>query len=301
MSSPEDPTAAAASDEFPASAARWWSPAKRRWLLAAATLVLLALFLAGNHWPAVQTHLAVTWWADRAEEKLIEDDFQAAEENIEKALAWMPDSPQLLYLRAQIRQQAHDLQGALADYDQVIAAAPKFAPAYSARADVRRRLGLYHEALEDLNQVIQLRPADDPQPLNHRAYIRALAKLDLPQALEDIERALALNEHDVYLPAYLDTRGYIHYLLGNDELAQADITRAVDLAERYARQMLQPELLECFNPAQQARLRRLINENLAVLYHHRGLIHERLGQDELAQRDQQLAHQHGYDPFRGVE
>jgi hypothetical protein len=40
--------------------------------------------------------------------------------------------------------------------------------------------------------------------------------------------------------------------------------------------------------------------NLAVIYHHRGLVYERIGKTRQAQADLERARQLGYDPEKGV-
>ncbi len=277
----------------------WWGSSKLHWLLAAPAIALAVVALCGKQLHSARSWMAVVWWSDRAEQQLSEDHFPAALEHIDRAIAWMPDDPSLYYVRAQIRVQAQDLPGALADYDFVIDQAPRFAPAYTGRAFVKRRLGLDREAIEDLTRAIELQPASDPYPLNHRAYVRALAKLELPQALEDIQQAITLREEPD--AALLDTRGYIHYLLGNTDQAESDLAQAIALAEAQTKELLDGAGFELLTPAQQKRLKRIAHENLAVMYHHRSLVHERLGKHQLAQRDGRLANEFGYAPERGVE
>lgn len=286
-------------DYPPAPTAPWWAAAKLRWLLAAPALALVVVILIGQEIRWAGGQVMATWWADRAEQSFSEDDYPAALEQIDEALRWLPGQPQLYFVRAQIREADQDLYGALADYDLVIEYAPKLARAYSARGELHRRLGLYREAIDDLTRVIELRPASDPLPLNHRAYARALAGIELPQALSDVEKAIALTDQPD--AALLDTRGYIHYLLGDIKSAQANIDQAIAQAERETEQFLESQHLESLSPPERERVEKVLKENLAVMYHHRGLIHQRLGHDDLARRDQELAARHGYNPFLGVE
>ena len=95
----------------------------------------------------------------------------------------------------------------------------------------------------------------------------------------------------------LDTRGYLRYLAGEDlHGARDDLERAIDLAEASVRIDL---------PGQQAttsahELESSEANDLAVLYHHRGLIYEKLGRSDEAAVDLELARKLGYDPKQGV-
>lgn len=274
-------------------------PFRRRLPLIAA-VVLLAVLLLGDDARQLVDHARAVRWLDRAEEALLEDDFDAALANVERAFDYVPDEkPHAYYARAQIRLQAGDLPGALADYNAVIERAPNFAAAYEGRAEVQRRLGRHREAIEDLNRAVALSPASDPLPLNHRAYCRALAGVELPQALADIERALELSEHPE--AALLDTRGFIHYRRGNLDAARDDMALAVALTEAFIQKLREAPHYQLLSPERRARWDRLLDENLAVMLHHRGLIRQALGQEDLARRDQERAAELGFDPERGVE
>jgi tetratricopeptide (TPR) repeat protein len=283
----------------PEEAATSPHPLRRRLPLIAA-VALLAVLLLGDDARQLADHARAVWWLDRAEEKLLEDDFDAALANIERAFEHVPDEkPHAYYARAQVRLQAGDLHGALADYDAVIERAPNFAAAYGGRAEAKRRLGMDREAIEDLNRAVALSPAGDPLPLNHRAYCRALAGVELPLALADIERALELSEHPE--AALLDTRGFIHYQLGNLDAARDDMARAIALTEALLQELRETPQYQRLAPARRARWDRLLDENLAVMLHHRGLIRQARGQEDLAQQDQKRAKELGFAPERGVE
>jgi hypothetical protein len=45
---------------------------------------------------------------------------------------------------------------------------------------------------------------------------------------------------------------------------------------------------------------RALNEQLSVLYHHRGLVYQKLNQPEKARADLDQARRLGYDPSKGV-
>jgi tetratricopeptide (TPR) repeat protein len=281
-----------------AAEARSARPLRRR-LLLGAVFALLAVLLLGDPRQLLD-HARAIWWLDRAEEKLLEDDFDAALANVERAFDYVSDErPHAYYARAQIRLQAGDWRGALADYNAVIEGAPNFAAAYSGRGEAKRRLGMNREAIEDLNRAVALSPDTDPLPLNQRAYCRALAGVELPLALADIERALELAEHPE--AALLDTRGFIQYQLGNLDAARDDMARAIALTENFLQKLREAPQYQRLSPERRARWDRLLDESLAVMLHHRGLIRQALGREDLARQDQERAEELGFDPERGVE
>jgi tetratricopeptide (TPR) repeat protein len=120
--------------------------------------------------------------------------------------------------------------------------------------------------------------------------------------LEDINRALDLlgpNDNS----AFLDTRGYLHYLAGDDDAALRDMERAVRLEESDFRQFrrARPKQLEFgIDTKVLRRMTESREQNLAIMYHHRGLVYQKLGREQDAERDLTRADKLGYDPENGV-
>jgi tetratricopeptide (TPR) repeat protein len=67
--------------------------------------------------------------------------------------------PEVLVLRATIRQSTHDFQGALADLDRVVAVAPDDAQAWITRSVVLAVRGRYDEARASCQPLVRLAPA----------------------------------------------------------------------------------------------------------------------------------------------
>ena len=103
---------------------------------------------------------------------------------------------------------------------------------YNVRAEMFQRLGRHEEAIRDHDRIVEIsRPSNQVQlslALNGRAYARAIGQLELNDALEDIELAIA-SDSQVYA-AFLDTRGYIYYLLGDMDAAEQDLKQATEIA-----------------------------------------------------------------------
>ena len=99
---------------------------------------------------------------------------------------------------------------------------------YVARAVALQRLKRHEDAIRDLSQALLLRRKagsvlsdhrySQPELLNARAYTRAIAGLELDEALHDINDAIEGERENAH---FLDTRGYIYYLRGDYDQARA--------------------------------------------------------------------------------
>lgn len=248
----------------------------------------------------------------QAARKFESGDSAGALADIDRALAVSPDDPQSVLLRGICRLQAHDLEGSLADLDRLIEM-PSTLPtnerqiseAYRQRSIVYQRLGRHREAIQDATRVVLLGSGDNPAALNHRAYARAIAagdrsqqaitKEELEEGLKDIDRALSIDGSDE--PAFLDTRAYILHLLDRNEEALPDMDKAIEVTQQ------QKALVEMREDARGPYIQRTLkylDENLAVMHHHRGLIHQELGNTEEAEQDLKLGKKLGYNPAAGV-
>ncbi len=209
------------------------------------------------------------------------------------------------------RSEMNDLAGSLADFNDLVQQVKDRdhlpsqrnlwffdqAEMYSGRAWIFVRMGRGREAIDDATQAVKLRAT--PRFLNSRAYIRALAQMELLEGLEDIDQALAeVGQQTAEYAIFLDTRGYLLHLLDRNIDALADLDRAVEMRELQKRRLLEQQF--------RFDLRRLQYElkqtdgDLAVMYHHRGLVQEKLGHDGPAQDDLRRGDQLGYNPARGV-
>lgn len=247
------------------------------------------------------------------------------------------DPKNLLYLqqRSLWRRDAGDYDGALADLRAIEELLPVGDEGFQARISVLQLRGLIYqrqgkhvEAVAEQTQMIERldrhyeggKTLDAYQEamslaLNNRAYFRAIAnfgRADLAEALQDINLSLKLAGHEDGGGRAVraddeavkrDTRGYLHYLLGDYDGALEDIERAILVAEN----TFAIERVYVMNESRTVVDRRPIDlhmrgseENLAVLYHHRGLIYEKIGRRYDAQVEFDRARRLGYNPARGV-
>ena len=268
---------------------------KRRVVLAALALLFLGAVGGPVILPAVR-EAVVDWSLSGADEARARGDTAGAIGHMDRALAWGGDDHRLFTLRGQLRMEHGDAAGARLDVDRAAGLAPTAPQPLRLRALVNTILDRPDEALADAQAVVDLTAPGDPESLNLRAYTRALVRRDLPEALRDIEQALARGGEE--LPEHLDTRGYILHLLGRDAEAIDDLNRAIDGMQRTRKQLMQ--LVGRVDRAELDRRVRSIDQSLAVMHHHRGEACAAAGFAGQAEQDLQVAEQKGYDPSRGV-
>lgn len=155
------------------------------------------------------------------------------------------------------------------------------------------------------------------QLYNDRAYHWALQGIELDKALEDIDKALQLADRANQLNKkepqpgeltinsighYLDTRGYILYRRSEEgDLIDAleSLNQAIEMLEednmpweeffyKFRSHVATPQELEARYMASRS--------PYAVLYYHRGLIHQSLGDEASAQADFDHVRELGYTP-----
>jgi tetratricopeptide (TPR) repeat protein len=235
------------------------------------------------------------WLASHATDKHAADDLDGALRDLDRALAWSDKSPAIFAMRGQVRLEKGDVVGSLADFNKLVSLVPHSSRAYVLRSASLQRLERHEDAIRDVSQAVQLHSSDG-NLLNARAYTRAIAGQELDQALADIEEAIRLEGENSH---YLDTQGYIRYLMGQHDRALADLDRALAIDQ----DDVLPGFLLSGHPHRArmlAREKRLNEQNLAVMYHHRGQIHEALGNLEQAQSDLRRGDALGYNPAAGV-
>jgi tetratricopeptide (TPR) repeat protein len=253
------------------------------------------------------------WYRAAAEEAALDEDYEGAIGKLDEALRWNPDDPMALIARARFKLQLRDLSGSLADTQRALdLGGDDFLAGRAQRMLVYQRMGEHEKAIADASAIVDLmaKLAEISESanlayadaLNARAYARALGEIDIEKGLEDIQQAFELlgTEDNA---AFLDTRGYLYYLAGQMDNALRDMERSVQLAEddRSAIVMRRVDRIRSgVDERQVDESERLAEQNLAVLYQHRGLVYEKLGRSNEATEDFRRAQEYGYSPEDGV-
>jgi len=270
--------------------------------------LLVAAVIVAICWPQIQQHvppLLADWFKKRAAERFYgHDDADGAISDLNRAVALAPQDVEAYLLRGEIRIYAGaDEQGfsdALADFEEALKIEPNNVPAIRYRSVALQQLGRHQEAIAEASRVVKFSDSgpDRHSALNFRAYTRARAKMELDEALDDVNKAIDLA--GAPNAAYLDTRGFILHLLGKNDEALIDMKLAVKMAERQ-RRLEQRAMADLpFQDGRRSFLQRQYDQEMAVLYYHRGLVHQALGNKQDANKDKRQGVRLGYDPERGV-
>jgi len=223
-------------------------------------------------------------------------DIGGAVTELGRAIRWHGADAELLCMRAMLRLEDRDAAGALEDATSAAAEAPLASQPLRVRALVHVVLGNPDAALADAARVVSLATPGDTEALNLRAYVRALVGREVPEALADIDAAIAtLGEPP---PEILDTRGYILLLAGRTQEAIDQLNLAIDGMQQNRRRLAL--LADRIDRDEFARRLRSLDHGLAVMLHHRALACEKAGLAEQAKQDFELARKKGFDPSRGI-
>ena len=240
--------------------------------------------------------LVVGWALERAAACEARSDIGGAVAAVGRALRWQGADAELLCLRAMLRLEDRDAPGALEDSNAAAAEAPLAPQPLRVRAIVHVVLGDADAALADAARVVSLATPGDAEALNFRAYVRALVGRDVPEALADVDAAIAsLGEAS---PEILDTRGFVLFLAGRTQEAIDQLNLAIDGMQQNRRQLAL--LADRIDRDEFARRLRTLDHGLAVMLHHRALACEKAGLAEQAKQDFELARKKGFDPSRGI-
>ena len=171
--------------------------------------------------------------------------------------------------------------------------------AYAIRGAVFHRLGRNRDAIADCTTALNMAPREfRSNYLNQRAYFRALANIELDQALQDVQASLNARPGE---PEIIDTRGFVLFRQRQYDAALKDIDQAIFLYVGPLREtdnlQFRLQAIDDLPPHD----RRVVAESIAVMLHHRGEIRKKLGQEAQGDQDIRKAKSLGYDPEHGVD
>lgn len=298
-SDPRDRFADAEPSAVPARG-RAAGPLKRFALLAALGVLVVPALVLPFVGPLAR-EAVVQWSLERAAVREARGDVASAVAEVGRAIDWLDaaDAQALGRLhcwRANLLLESRQTAAAIVEAGRAAALVPTSALPRRTRALAHVVAGDAEAALTDAQAAVDLAGAENPEALNHRAYIRALVGRDLEAALADIEMALAGSGGES--PEFLDTRGFILHLLGRHREAIDDLNQAIGRTQQSRRQVA--GLAGRADPDDVAYRLRSLDHALAVMHHHRGLACRAIGLERQAAQDFEVAERKGFDPSRGV-
>ena len=230
-------------------------------------VLLAAMAILAYYYAPHAPHEIANWYHAAALEAHLAGNSDAAMNFLGQGVAWSPEQPDL----------------------------------YATRSEIYQRMGRHKDAIREQDRIVEICRASPSlsldRALNGRAYCRALGEIELNEGLEDVQQAIEFEGGESAF--YLDTRGYLYYLLGDLDLAERDLVRAKDLAEEMYHIGL-IEIEQTTYAGLREKQRTQYDHFLAVIYHHLGLLYQRQDRTELADRYLSRGDELGYDPERGV-
>lgn len=196
-------------------------------LLVLATIAVAVLPIFGD-----QASKEVARWHIAAAMNAAELEIGDVEESLAKAKAWAGDDLKSLrdFWLFKVRLALNEDPDTTSEVIQEALESSKQyrSLALSASFELMRRLRFGESA-----QVLALAKDESwnesPTLLNQLSYMRALAAVDLDEALVDIDKAI---EQEPESPGLLDTRAWVLYQMGRSVDALSDINYAIQLADR---------------------------------------------------------------------
>ena len=157
------------------------------------------------------------------------DKVDAAIEVLEQLSRRFPDMAAVQSTLGDVLRQKEDYEDAVAAYDRAIDLIPEGGRGawftHYARAIAHERLDHWEQAEADFRKALELNPGQ-PQVLNYLGYSMVEQQVNLDEALEMIEQAVAAEPASGYI---VDSLGWVLYRLGRYEEAVGHMERAVEL------------------------------------------------------------------------
>ena len=248
-------------------------------------------------------------WA-AAVDALENDNIDQAKQLAEEALQWDPNNAELRLHIAEMHFRQDDTTEARIQIEEAIALGKDNPVVITKAGFLLSRMGQHDGAIMLADRLVDIAEKKKVihmhEALNRRAYSIAMAAADeaaseeqLAQGKKDIDLAIEYYGDDA---SYVDTRGYLKVFSGDLEGAVKDLNAAIQFYENARTQLLaelSPEQVENM-PSGVSHIDNQLKEVLAVLYSHRAVAHQKLGNEEEAKQDSDKAEAYGLDRQRGV-
>ncbi|MBL8826682.1 MAG: tetratricopeptide repeat protein [Planctomycetaceae bacterium] len=305
---PTDPHGFRVPQRFDDSAAVPPAPDRfRRQLQAMVSVVLTiaaGLLLFRSELADTGREAMANYYLNRARPHILQQDYNAALVEVDRAIEWHDKGINLYQMRSQLHGKLKQFDAAVADLTAAMEKLPTDDKSQRRELLIERSV-MYQrqrkqtEALADLDQAYNIRSAKNSTLLNNRAYARAVFNVEIEGALKDIKQAIEWADRAPNA-SFIDTRGYVYFRLKRYDEALKDIEQAIELTEaERVEDIARMEALKSPTYVREQVLKSY-DESLAVMYHHRGEIHEQLGNKTQAEADMKKAKEMGYDREAGV-
>lgn len=271
-------------------------------------VVVLSVIYVGYSFFNPQSIAQWKWAA--AVDAMEKDDFDQAKKLSEEALAWDPENAELRLHIAEMHYRQDETTEARKQIEEAIALGKNDPAVITQAGFLLSRMGQHDGAMLLTDRLVGIAEKEKTihlhQALNQRAYSIAMAAADeaatpeqIAQGMKDVDLAIEYYGDDA---SYVDTRGYLKVFAGDLKGAVKDLDAAIKFYENARSELLaklKPEEVENM-PSGVAFIDNQLKQVLSVLYSHRALAHEKLGNEKEAKQDAELAEAYGLDRKRGI-
>lgn len=272
-----------------------------------AVMVLSAVYVGYSFF--TPQSIAQWKWA-AAVDALENDNIDQAKQLAEEALEWDPENAELRLHIAEMHYRQDETTEARMQIEEAIALGKDNPLVLTQAGFLLSRMGQHDGAMMLADRLVDIAEKEQTihlhEALNRRAYSIAMAAADeaataeqIANGMKDIDLAIEYYGDDA---SYVDTRGYLKVFDGDLEGAVKDLDAAIKFYENTRTELLAqltPEQIENM-PSGVSFVDNQLKQVLAVLYSHRATAYEKLGNEDEAKQDTDLAEAYGLDRQRGV-
>jgi len=155
---------------------------------------------------------------------------QDAEDHYRKAVELFPNTSRLHYFMGSILHQQKKSEEAIQYLAKSLELDQENVDAMGALAMIYDDKKIYHKSDSLYQEALKIEP-DDPLLLNNYSYSLSVRGINLEEAMEMSQRAVAADSTN---GAYLDTLGWIYFKMGDYQTARKYISRAAEVRDNSA-------------------------------------------------------------------
>ncbi|MET0582338.1 MAG: tetratricopeptide repeat protein [Pseudoxanthomonas sp.] len=170
--------------------------------------------------------LAMIGYLNRGRAYDARSDYDSALRDFSAAIENDPSHSEAYLYRAVVHGKKEELESTLADIDKGIELSPGDGRMYLVRASAREHRKEYLLALRDYDRAVELVPRN-AAAWGARCWARAIGGADLQSALDDCDRAIALDATSANANTF-NSRGFVNFRLGRYPQSIRDYDSAIE-------------------------------------------------------------------------
>jgi len=221
----------------------------------------------------------------RAIAKIQLSDYQGALRDLDATIERNPFNPGAYYTRGYVQRQLQHLSDAESDFSQALVHSPGNRTYLLMRADVRSQMEHYDEAIQDIDYLLRHEP--ESATIIFEKGVLLLNQKDSLGARSCFQRS---TELEAYNSSNWSALGMINLLLGHDDEALQNLSKAISLGSKWAGDYINRSILYHRRNNFRGALSDLdlavqYAPNEASVYFNRGLLRQQVGDHNRAEED----------------